>query len=515
MGVAVGRAPVAGLVGREAAQPPVLALARRVETRICIAMLLAHGLGAFHLFALMFFVLPGPEGVALPAVVWPNVAALAAYGPLAFLLGMRFGRRLSAANAAWVREGRAPTPAERDAVLRAPLRCVLFDAGLWLGGLVLFTAVNLQFSADVAAHVALTIGLGGISTCAVAYLLTERIMQPVTAAALQAGPPPQPIWPGIQGRLVLAWLSATGVPLIGLLCVAVHGLQENVPARELAVSVLILGVIAVALGLFVTVLVARTVADPVLSVRRALARVEAGDLGPEVQVTDGSEVGMLQAGFNRMVSGLRERDRMRSLYSSQVGEEVARFALDGAPALGGEVRDVAVLFVDLVGSTAFAAGAPPEAVVDRLNRFFAIVVEVMEDHGGWVNKFEGDAALCVFGAPVPAQDCSARALAAARDLRARLARELPGVDAGIGLSAGEAVAGWVGAERRFEYTVIGDPVNEASRLCELAKRRLERLLASEAILERAGAGESRFWRLGALEHLRGRPHPTRLALPAS
>ena len=504
---------MAGLVARGGAEPPVLTLARRVETRLCVAMFLAHGLGAFDLLALMLFVLPSPDGVALADVVVPNLAALAAYMPLSFLVGMRLGKRVSAVNAAWVREGRSPTPAERDAVLRAPLRCVIADGGLWLGALVLFGAINLQYSFDLAWHVAMTIFLGGVATCAVAYLLTERIMQPITAIALESGPPAQPLWPGMRGRLVLAWMSATGVPLFGLLCVAIHGLNNEIPADELARSVLILGVIAVALGLFVTVLVAKTVAAPVLSVGRALARVEAGDLSAEVRVTDASEVGMLQSGFNRMVGGLREREHMRALYSSQVGEEVARFALDGEPALGGEVRDVAVLFVDLVGSTAHASSAPPEVVVDRLNRFFAVVVDVMETHGGWVNKFPGDAALCVFGAPTPAADCSARALAAARDLRDRLRTELPSADAGIGLSAGPAVAGWVGAERRFEYTVVGDPVNEASRLCELAKHRDERLLASEAILRRAGADERGFWRLGDATLLRGRPSPTRLALP--
>ena len=151
---------------------------------------------------------------------------------------------------------------------------------------------------------------------------------------------------------------------------------------------------------------------------------------------------------------------------------------------------MAVLFVDLVGSTALAARRPPTEVVALLNSFFAIVVEAAERHGGWVNKFEGDAALCVFGAPTATDDAAGDALAAARELRDRLAAELPELDAGIGVSAGRAVAGNIGAEERFEYTVIGDPVNEAARLCELAKKRPERVLASDAALERAGDGRA-------------------------
>jgi adenylate cyclase len=174
---------------------------------------------------------------------------------------------------------------------------------------------------------------------------------------------------------------------------------------------------------------------------------------------------------------------------------------------------VAALFVDLVGSTSLALALPPTEVVRVLNRFFRVVVEVVEAEGGLVNKFEGDAALCVFGAPVVCQDCAGDALRAARRLAARLSRELPEVDFGIGVSAGEAVAGNVGAEHRFEYTVIGDPVNEAARLAELAKERPERVLGSSAALDRAGESERRAWSVTEAAVLRGRLAPTQLAHP--
>ena len=202
-------------------------------------------------------------------------------------------------------------------------------------------------------------------------------------------------------------------------------------------------------------------------------------------VDDGSEVGLLEAGFNRMAAGLRERERLRDLFGRHVGREVAEAALerDGVE-LGGELREVGAVFVDILGSTALAARRPPREVVAALNAFFRIVVEEVEVHGGWVNKFEGDAALCVFGAPTRRPDAACDALRAARLLHERLRSELPDVDAGIGVSAGAAVAGNVGTEERYEYTVIGDPVNEAARLCELAKRRPERVLASAAVVTR-------------------------------
>jgi len=106
---------------------------------------------------------------------------------------------------------------------------------------------------------------------------------------------------------------------------------------------------------------------------------------------------------------------------------------------------------------------------------------------------------------------AADALAASRELRLRLADEVPKVSFGIGVSAGRAVAGNVGAEARFEYTVIGDPVNEAARLCELAKARPQRVLASQTAAELAGAPEDGRWALGESVTLRGRKAPTRLA----
>jgi adenylate cyclase len=203
---------------------------------------------------------------------------------------------------------------------------------------------------------------------------------------------------------------------------------------------------------------------------------------------------------------------IRDVFGRQVGADVARKALSEEVSLGGETREIAVLFVDIVGSTAIAADRPPEDVVDLLNRFFAVVVEVVESCGGWVNKFEGDAALAVFGAPLAVDGAPGRALRAARELDERLRERVPDLEAGIGVAAGQAVAGNIGAESRFEYTVIGDPVNEAARLTELAKEHDPHVLASQAALDAAG-DEAERWEPGDEVTLRGRPEATRLARP--
>ena len=134
----------------------------------------------------------------------------------------------------------------------------------------------------------------------------------------------------------------------------------------------------------------------------------------------------------------------------------------------------------------------------------------MTSEGGWVNKFEGDGAMCIFGVPAAQPDHAARALRAARLLQQRLATA--GVRAAIGVSSGAVVAGNVGAEERYEYTVVGDPVNEAARLTEAAKAVPERVLASGPTVQAAGE-EGSCWRsVGALT-LRGRSEPTKAYVP--
>jgi adenylate cyclase len=392
---------------------------------------------------------------------------------------------------------------------------VKLDALSWSIAAVGFAVFNgIAFSWGLAAIVAATIWFGGETTCALGYLLYERSLRLVTAKALAARPAEATVAPGVRLRLAMAWLLGTGVPLIGVL---VLGLAQAFGwthhPKYVGAAVLFLAIVATGTGFLATFLAARAIADPVSGVRDGLERIARGDLDIEVRVDDASEIGQLQAGFNRMADGLRERQRIRDLFGRHVGEDVARLALAEGVRLGGEERDVAALFVDLIGSTSLALALPPTEVVRLLNRFFRVVVEVVEAEGGLVNKFEGDAALCVFGAPVTRDDAAGDALRAARNLAARLARELPEIDFGIGVSAGVAVAGNVGAESRLEYTVVGDPVNEAARLAELAKQRPERVLSCEAALDRAAPAEVEAWTLTESAVLRGRLAPTQLARP--
>ena len=463
-------------------------------------------------FLIPIFADPGERG----ELALLNGPPAAVYFVLAGFAISRYMRRHIRRSLAWLTEGREPTDAEHRASLRLAVREIKVAALAWSVGVVGFAVYNgLAYSWDFALMSAATVWAGAETTCALNYLIAERILRPVTALALQARPATGMVAPGVRGRLTGAWLLGTGVPLLGVVTVGVAGiLRTDVDAEYLAAAVLFLGLVAMVSGVVATMFVAKAIAGPVIAVRRGLEQIERGDLDAAVEVDDGSEVGLLQAGFNQMAEGLRERKHIRDLFGRQVGEDVAEAALEQDIRLGGEEREIGALFVDIQGSTAMAMSLPPTEVVTLLNRFFHVVVEGVEAEGGSVNKFEGDAALCVFGAPVARDDPAAAALRAAGILAERLARDVPQISFGIGVSAGIAVAGNVGSERRFEYTVIGDPVNEAARLSDLAKRRGEPVLASDAALDRAGERERGAWEGAGSEVLRGRGRPTALARPA-
>src|SRR4051794_11038613 len=513
MATEVGRHPVGTRTALEPPREPGPVLARRLRERATVALLAANAAGAVLTAVLGTWVVPFPDEGTTPGNVRLNVIAFAVVLVVGLIAGMYLSVRVARDAQRWLIEDRRPTPDELDATLRFPIRQTGIEALLWMSAAVIFTVLNLFYSVALGVEVGLEIVLGGLVTCSITYLLAERCSRPAVARALESGVPEGPVGPAIGLRLMLIWAASSAVPLIAVGLVALSDVPTSRERIGLAVA-LVAGVGAVT-GLVTMAISARSLAEPLREMRTALGRVEAGDLTAKVPIDDAGEVGVLQAGFNRMAHGLRERERLRDLFGRHVGEEVARQALERKDvALGGEMREAAVLFVDVIGSTTLAATHDPAEVVARLNEFFAIVIDCVSLHGGWVNKFEGDAALCVFGAPTHHPDAAGSALASGRALRFRRDGELSEVEAAIGVSAGEVVAGNVGAAERFEYTVIGDPVNEAARLTELAKTTPGKLLASEAALDQAGEVERSRWKVGRSELLRGRTRPTRLAEPA-
>lgn len=459
------------------------------------------GIGLAYLLNVVAF--PEPSVIHdVPA--WIPAAVTPAYIGIATVFGTWWMHSRTVKDLHWAIEGARPTEEDLRNTLLTPWRIALSHMVLWGGAAVLLTVLYGLYDTLFIPRLSLTLVFCGLVVATTSYLSAEFALRPVAAEALAAGQPPRRLAPGIMGRTMVVWLLSSGVPMLGIGLAAMFSLiLGNLTKTQLEVAI----VISVSLSLLVGFLLMWTLAwltsTPVRVVRAALRRVEEGDLDASVVVFDGTELGELQRGFNSMVAGLREREQVRDLFGKHVGRDVAAMAEMQRPELGGEERHVVAMFIDVVGSTKLVTSKPPMEVVDLLNRFFTVIVEEVDRHGGLVNKFEGDATLAIFGAPVALLNPESAALSAARTIARRLEREVPECPARIGLAAGQVVAGNVGAKERFEYTVIGEPVNEAARLSELARSESSRVLASAATVDAATENEQRFWRSRRPVRLRG------------
>lgn len=485
----------------------------RIQVLLTVLLVATNLIGAVIVFVLSTLVIPNPSPDS--ATVLALAIGVPVYVGVALFVGAAWGTAGALRALRWAIEDRTPSQEQRVTALGVPWFLTKIQGGLWFGGLLLFTVLAVLLQPERALTTALTIGIASLVVCGIAYLFSEFALRPIAARALSGEDRIRVRGLGVRRRMTLFWGLGTGAPVAGLIVAAILTLTRgDISRTKLAVVVLVLGGVVLCFGLLVTWLNARAVVAPILAVRNAMRQVEQGELDTELQVYDGTELGQLQAGFNQMVRGLREREHLRDIFGRHVGREVAEAASSGEVELGGEAREVSVLFVDLIGSTELTTDHEPTEVVELLNRFFAVVVEEVDHHNGLVNKFIGDAVLAIFGAPVESDDHAAQALAAARAMARRLAEEVPELSAGIGVTTGEAVAGNVGEESRFEYTVVGDAVNAAARLTDLAKEVDGRLLAAWESVEAAGDDEAGRWQRHDTVTLRGRKTETVLAVPS-
>ena len=246
------------------------------------------------------------------------------------------------------------------------------------------------------------------------------------------------------------------------------------------------GIAAAVLAALLGLLAGRRLSFPIVSMARAARRVAGGDFAVRVEARRRDEVGDLAASFNTMATdlvGYRDRlveeTRIRTNLTRYLSPEV----VDNVVAqhkdleLGGQRREVTVLFADLAGFTPLAERNPPERVVAVLNELFTFLTEIVFRHEGMVDKFVGDCVMAVFGLPDGRPDDALRAVAAAEEMmrwmetgNARWRRELgTELKLAVGINTGPVLAGNIGSRKRMEYTVIGDVVNVAARLETLAR----------------------------------------------
>lgn len=482
---------------------------------LALDMLRANVVGALFTFAFLRFGLPQQTSVQLSQISGLSQLVFFVYLFIAGLVSAYATIALSLPVLVWTRRrSRLDNESARRRALRLPVLLARVHGALWFVGGAIFTLLSLSQSAKTAIVVALGSFVGALITCVLGYMQSEKVLRPITVAAM-ANNPESATAPSVTQRIILFWIISVAAPLCVIIAL-VFGQQIGVigtDAAGLQRPVLWMAIAALAFGSIGLVRVVSAIADPIKQLRLAQAEVREGNLDTSVRIYDGSDLGLLQAGFNEMVADVRERQQLRNLFGRYVGEDVARRAIEIGTELGGEERYVGVLFVDIVGSTRLAVNRPPRDVVNLLNEFFRVIVDVVGRHGGFVNKFQGDAALAIFGAPLDQEDFAGHALAAARTLRQELDTALGDTDVGIGVSAGKAIAGHIGSQQRLEYTVIGDPVNEAARLTDLAKFEPSRVLGSARAVYLASSEEAEHWDIGEGVELRGRGIETRLARP--
>ena len=230
------------------------------------------------------------------------------------------------------------------------------------------------------------------------------------------------------------------------------------------------------LGLSVAAVGAVRLIRSIQSIVRGAEAVEEGKLDTEIEIRSRDEIGRLAASFNRMTEGLRMRDRIRDVFGKYVDRRIAEQLIQ-AHTERGERREVAVMFLDLVGFTALSHRVEAERLVQFLNAYFSLIARQIASTDGVIDKYIGDGVMAYWCPPfVPQREVSLRSA----DAALRCVDQLPAMTAigreifagndafeprlRVGIASGESITGSIGAEERRNYTVIGDTVNLASRI---------------------------------------------------
>jgi class 3 adenylate cyclase len=320
------------------------------------------------------------------------------------------------------------------------------------------------------------------------YLALEVGMRPILIDINQAVTPRTDAPPTISLRVRLM----AALPVINLITgLVVAALTSNDGGgADLGVDVLIAVAVATTISLELTVLLSKSVLRPINDLREATERLKQGDFDVSVPVLSGDELGELAASFNQMAVGLAERERIREAFGTYLDREIAEYILSEGFSEEGVELEVSILFCDVQDFTSFAADADAKEVVAALNSLFEQIVPIISRNGGHVDKFVGDGLLAVFGAPEAHPDHAERAVRAACQMATAVNDEAAadGMRIGIGVNTGTVVAGSIGGAGRLDFSVIGDPVNVASRVENATREFDENVLITSQTASELGPG---------------------------
>jgi len=244
-------------------------------------------------------------------------------------------------------------------------------------------------------------------------------------------------------------------------------------------SIIIITIIAIIFVSILSIPLASGFLGPIFMLLKGTKEIVRGNLDYKIPEGRGDEVGELVRSFNHMASELKKKEVMKEVFNLYVSPDVADEIMKAPESLdlGGNRRRLTVVFADIRGFTAHARAMSPEQTVKILNRYFSLITEVVFSFGGTIDKFIGDAVMCVFGSPIytPAHlEQAVKTSVAIRDVLEKVnvlreGRGEPPMLMGLGLDSGPVIVGNMGSRQRMEYTVIGDAVNMASRLSDIAE----------------------------------------------
>ena len=242
--------------------------------------------------------------------------------------------------------------------------------------------------------------------------------------------------------------------------------------QEIRWTVFFVAPVALLIGLGLSLFAAHSLSKPISDLVAGTHEVQAGNYDVRVESRSRDEIGQLTQSFNAMTEGLALKERYRSVLDKVADPQVAAELMSGSMDLGGEVRDITTLFCDIRGFTPLTEGMPPADVIHMLNEHMTALTRVVYERRGVVDKFVGDEIMVLFGAPRGYGDDALNAASAAVAMigeREKLNQQSRfQFKIGIGLASGEVVAGCMGSEDRLNYTVLGEQVNLAARLCGAA-----------------------------------------------
>ena len=421
------------------------------------------------------------------SVIWTAVVCTA--NVLALLIGCVMDRATLAPLLAWAKGDHSdPDAAWNSALSVPPIMARTVSKASILFSVATALPLALYFGERTwVAGVSITIGMGVIVIFAGLMFGNgfHVLLQPCSAEAeafLSIDQTPTFRDWSIEARLALAFGIASAVAAIGI---PAFTLGTQATPRHFLIAIGLAVVLAFYLILVNQVGLVRPAVSSVNDLLGAVKRVRRGDFSARVPVTSIDEFGDLAIAFNEMQIGLRERESLHSAFGSYVDPALTqRLLTQGDAVFAGEDVDVSVFFADVRGFTTYAEATSARESVQRLNRLFEVVVPIVIDAGGHVNHYIGDGVLAVFGTPTAMSDHADRAVSAAIEIQRVMRREFArDVEVGIGVNTGAVIAGSIGGGGHFEFTVIGDAVNVASRVERLTRQTGDAILITQATLD--------------------------------